>query len=114
MSRHHIRLMHEGQAVLVVAGYDRPLRELFLQVFRHQESMVPSEDEIVYDSLHEPGIDWTDIDTLTKKLSTLEICVPKELIEAVYLDQRFNAGNTVVEHHVGQAMKAKTADGDCN
>jgi len=34
MSRHHIQLMHEGRAVLVVAGYDRPLRELFLQVFR--------------------------------------------------------------------------------
>jgi len=33
MSRHHIRLMHQGQPVLVVAGYDRPLRELFLQVF---------------------------------------------------------------------------------
>lgn len=114
MSRHHIRLMHEGQAVLVVAGYDRPLHELFLQVFRCHKSMVPGKDEIVYDSLHEPGLDWTDIGTLTEKLSNLEICVPQELIEAVYLDQRFNAGNTVVKHHIDQAPKAKTADGDCN
>jgi hypothetical protein len=39
MSRHNIRLMHAGRPVLVVAGYDRPLRELFLQVFRCQESV---------------------------------------------------------------------------
>jgi len=56
MSRHHIQLMHEGQAVLVVAGYDRPLRELFLQVFRCQENVLPGEDEIVYDRLDEQAI----------------------------------------------------------
>jgi len=56
MSRHHIQLMHEGRAVLVV-GYDRPLRELFLHVFRCQENVLAGEDEIVYDSLHEPGLD---------------------------------------------------------
>lgn len=110
MSRHHIQLMHEGRAVLVVAGYDRPLRELFLQVIRCQENVLPGEDEIVYDSLHEPGLDWTDIGTLTEKLSKLEICVPKALIDAVYLDQRFNAGNTVVEHYVDQTPEAKAAD----
>lgn len=110
MSRHHIRLMHEGRAVLVVAGYDRPLRELFLQVFRCQENLFSGEDEIVYDSLHEPSLDWTDIGTLTEKLSNLEICLPKEMIEAVYLDQRFNAGNTVVGHHVDQTANKNRAD----
>ena len=110
MSRHHIQLMHEGPAVLVVAGYDRPLRELFLQVFRCQENVLAGEDEIVYDSLYEPGLDWTDIGTLTEKPSKLEICVPKELIEAVYLDQRFNAGNIVVGHHVDQTPASKAAD----
>ncbi len=114
MSRHHIRLMHEGQTVLVVAGYDRPLRELFLQVFRCQENVFPGEDEIIYDSLNEPGLDWTDIGTLTVKLSKLEIGVPQALIEAVYLDQCFNAGNTVVEHHGDQTPEAKTANWDCN
>jgi len=110
MSRHHIRLMHKGRPVLVVAGYDRPLHELFLQVFRCQENVLAGEDEIVYDSLHEPSLDWTNIGTLTEKLCKLEICAPKELIEAVYLDQRFNAGNTVVGHHVDQTPATKAAD----
>ena len=56
MSRHHIQHMHEGRAVLVVAGHDRPLRELFLQVFRCQEYVLPGEDEIVYDRLDELAI----------------------------------------------------------
>lgn len=40
MSRHHIQHMHEERAVLVVAGYDRPLRELFLQILRCQENVL--------------------------------------------------------------------------
>ena len=41
---------------MVVAGHDRPLRELFLQVFRCQENVLPGEDEIVYDRLDEHAI----------------------------------------------------------
>ena len=103
MSRHSIRLMYAGQQVLVVAGYDRPLRELFLQVFRCQESVLAGEDEIVYDSLHEPALDWTIISTLTGKLDALGIKVPATMIEAVYLDQRFTAGNIVVWHHANHS-----------
>ena len=54
-----LKLMHQGQPVLVVAGYDRPLHELFLQVFLCQESGPAGDDDIVYDSLHEPALDWT-------------------------------------------------------
>ena len=53
MSRHNIRLMYAGRTVLVVAGYDRPLRELFLQIFRCQENVRPGKDEIIYDRLDE-------------------------------------------------------------
>jgi hypothetical protein len=53
MSRHNIRLMYAGRPVLVVAGYDRPLRELFLQIFRCQENVRPGKDEIIYDRLDE-------------------------------------------------------------
>ena len=49
MSRHNIRLMYAGRPVLVVAGYDRPLRELFLQIFRCQENVRPGKDEIIYE-----------------------------------------------------------------
>ncbi len=103
LSRHNIRLMYAGRPVLVVAGYDRPLRELFLQVFRCQESVLAGEDEIVYDSLHEPAPDWTIIGTLTGKLDALGIKVPATMIEAVYLDQRFTADNIVVWHHANHS-----------
>ena len=99
MSRHHIRLSHCGGAIVVVAGYDRPLRHLFLQVLRDEAGRPTCEDNILYDSLHEPALDWAVIGTLSDKLVTLGIAVPDSLIEAVYLDQCFNAGNRVVRHH---------------
>lgn len=37
----------------MVAGHDRPLRELFLQVFRCQENVPPGKDEIIYYILDE-------------------------------------------------------------
>ena len=102
MSRHHIRLPHCGGAIVVVAGYDRPLRQLFLQVLRDAEGRPTGEDDVLYDSLHEPALDWSIIGTLTDKLATLGIAVPESLIEAVYLDQCFNAGNRVVRHYADQ------------
>ena len=100
MSRHHIRLSHCGGSSVVVAGYDRPLRPQFLQVLRDEEGRPTCKDDILYDSLHEPALDWAVIGTLSDKLVTLGIAVPESLIEAVYLDQYFNAGNCVVRHHV--------------
>jgi hypothetical protein len=73
-----------ASAVVVVAGYDRPLRQLFLQVLRDGEAGRPCEDDVVYDSLHEPALDWSVIGTLTDKLAMLGIAVPESLIEAVY------------------------------
>jgi hypothetical protein len=74
-------------------------------VFLCQESGPAGDDDIVYDSLHEPALDWTVIGTLTDKLTALGICVPEKLIEAVYLDQRFTTGNVVVWHHADQALE---------
>jgi hypothetical protein len=102
MSRHHVCLMHQGRAILVVAGYDRPLRQLFLEVLRHDKCRPTGEDDILYDSLHEPALGWTVIGTLTDKLAALGIVVPQSLIEAVCLDQRVDAGNRVVRHHADQ------------
>ena len=99
MSRHHIRLSHCGGAIVVVAGHDRPLRQLFLQVLRDEDGKLTCEDDILYDSLHEPALDWGVISTLTHKLVMLDIAVPESLIEAVYLDQCLNTGNRVVRHH---------------
>ena len=99
MSRHHIRLSHCGGSIVVGAGYDRPLRHLFLQVLRDEDGRPTCEDNILYDSLHEPALDWAVIGTLSDKLVTLGIAVPESLIEAVHLDQCLNAGNRVLRHH---------------
>ena len=99
MSRHHVQACHGERDVLVVAGYDRPLRELFLQVLVEPIGPPAADDEIVYASIHEPWRDWTDVATVTEQLERLGIEVPHSLMQAVRLDQALDAGNRVVEHH---------------
>ena len=98
MSRHLLSLIHKGHKLTVVAGYDRPLRELFLHVL-HDSEAPAQEESFVYDSLRDPGLDWTDINTVADKLAALGIEPPASLIEGIFLDQCFHAGNRVVEHH---------------
>src|SRR6218665_2715933 len=107
MSRHIIRTCHEGLPVMVIAGYDRPLRELFLHVIREASGSAPTEaaETFVYDSLDEPQKDWTDINTVTDALTRLGIEVPQNMIEQICLDQCFNVGNRVVEHPAAEADK---------
>ncbi|MCU7369987.1 hypothetical protein PEC18_03665 [Paucibacter sp. O1-1] len=100
MSRHLLRLVHEGRKLTVVAGYDRPLRELYLHVLHDACAASHQEEEFVYDSLNDPGLDWTDINILADKLTALGIEPPASLIEGIFLDQCFNAGNRMVEHHL--------------
>lgn len=98
MSRHLIHLGHGQRKVTVVAGYDRPLRQLFLHVV--YADLAPWEDEqFLYDSLLEPELDSTDVNTVGAKLAALGIAVPASMIEQIYLDQCFNSGNRIVEHH---------------
>lgn len=100
MSRHITRSRHDGQPVLIVAGYDRPLRTLFLNVIREAADTAPKSpaEAFLYDSLDEPHENWTDINTLCEKLARLDITVPRSLIDQVYLDQVFNVGNRIVAH----------------
>ncbi|GAO20866.1 MULTISPECIES: hypothetical protein [Comamonadaceae] len=101
MSRHIAHLEHRGRKVTVVAGYDRPLRELFLQVL--YADLPPWEDEqFLYASLDDPAHDWTDINTVADRLEALGIAVPVGMIESIFLDQCRNIGNLVVEHHGDQ------------
>ncbi|MEO3714106.1 hypothetical protein [Roseateles flavus] len=108
MSRHLTWTSREGQPVLVVAGYDRPLRELFLHVIHQAAEASPacSDEVFVYNSLSEPEKDWQDIRTIGDTLEQLNIRVPQSLLEQIYLDQCLNVGNRCMEHvtvDVGQA-----------
>lgn len=102
MSQHSVHTQHRDQKVVVVAGYDRPLNDLFLQVLAHEDAPQVVEERVLYTSLHEPQRDWTDINTVSDKLTELGIEVPDSLLEAVYLDQLFHAGNRMVRHHLNQ------------
>ena len=82
-----------------MAGYDRPLHEVFLQVLTAQEGDPGAEEDVLYACLHEPWRDWTDLATVTGQLAPLGIVVPDSPLKAVRLDQRNEAGNRVVEHH---------------
>ncbi len=99
MSRHCTRSCYAGQPVLVVAGYDRPLRELFLHVILEtQGDGGDVAEQFIYDSLDEPQRDWTDIDTLVETLGRLGIAVPDSMVMEIHLDQLLNVGNRVVQH----------------
>lgn len=100
MSRHHAQARCGQRNVLVVAGYDRPLRELFLQVLVEASGALDDDEAILYASLHEPWRDWTDIATVTAQLERLGVEVPGSLLRAVRRDQMLDAGNRVVEHHI--------------
>ena len=100
MSQHSVRTRYQGNEVVVVAGYDRPLNDLFLQVLAHEDAPQATEEYVLYSSLHEPRRDWTDINTVSDKLIELGIKVPDSLLEAVSLDQLFHAGNRMVRHHI--------------
>lgn len=98
MSRRSTQARYQDQDVVVVAGYDRPLNTLFLQVLAADDDA--SEPNVHYSSLQDPQLDWTDINVVAAKLTELGIDVPGSLVEAVYLDQLFQVGYLVARHHV--------------
>ncbi|WP_298435008.1 hypothetical protein [Ottowia sp.] len=110
MSRHITRSRHDGKPVLVVAGYDRPLGELFLHIIREASDTASREavETFVYDSLDEPQKDWTDINILADTLTGLGVQVPASLLEQIYLDQIFNVGNRFVEHPAAETGGDRT------
>jgi hypothetical protein len=108
MSRHFIHLHQGDRKITVVAGYDRPLRELFLHVV-HDNDTGEREETFLFDSLDARGHDWTDINTVADQLALLAIEVPASMIEGIFLDQCFNAGNRVVEHYVDQPAVVRAA-----
>ncbi len=99
MSRHSASARYQKRNVVVVAGFDRPLNTLFLQVLDEDGPCSSPGEGIQYSNLQEPQLDWTDINVVAAKLAELGIGVPDSLLEAVYLDQLFQAGNLVVWHH---------------
>ncbi len=98
MSRHSVQARYQGREVLVVAGYDRPLDDVFLQVFDTHALGPDGGETVIYCSINEPQLDWREVGTIADKLASLGIEVPSTMLACVYLDQMLRVGNRV-EHH---------------
>ncbi len=91
MSQHLATATLDGHPVEIVAGFDRRLGDYFLQVIDERNNML-------YTSLQEPLLDWTDIATLRSKVAELGLRLPAKLVDEVEGDGRRSAGNRIVRH----------------
>jgi hypothetical protein len=107
MSRHSFDTRHEGRRIRVVAGYDRPLDEFFLQILRAAPGDDAAPDEFVYTSLYEPGGDWSDPQTLGARLAELRIAPPASFLPAILEDRRQRIGNRLAVHHFDRAPEVE-------
>ncbi|WP_425259182.1 hypothetical protein ACPOLB_27085 [Rubrivivax sp. RP6-9] len=64
MSRHLATATLDGRPVEIVTGFDRRLGDYFLQV-------IDERNDMLYTSLQEPLLDWTDIATPRTKVAEL-------------------------------------------
>ena len=93
MSQHLATATLDGRPVEIVAGFDRRLGDYFLQVINERNDML-------YTSLQEPLLDWTDIATLRVKVADLGLQLPTQLLDEVEADGLRRAGNRIVRHTV--------------
>jgi hypothetical protein len=91
MSQHLATATLDGHPVEIVAGFDRRLGDYFLQV-------IDERNDMLYTSLQEPLLDWTDIATLRTKVAELGLRLPAQLVDEVEGDGRRRAGNRIVRH----------------
>jgi hypothetical protein len=95
VSRHLAKSMLDGRPVDVIAGFDRRLQQYFLDVV---DEASKDDEHVVYASLQEPCLDWTDVHTLTVRLQELGLQVPQTLLSEIRADAASNAGNRIVRY----------------
>lgn len=102
MSRHLANLPGPEGPIPLVTGFDRPLRQFFLKAWHGSTPQIEGEGaaSLLYNSLHKPELDWSDIGPPEQRVLDLGIEAPAAMIEAIYLNQVFNAGNRIVRHHL--------------
>jgi hypothetical protein len=91
VSQHLATAQLNGRTVEVVAGFDRRLRDYFLQVHGKRNT-------VLYASLQEPQRDWTAIATLRGKVAELGLQLPSTMLGEVESDGLRLAGNRIVRH----------------
>lgn len=96
MSQHYFSTRHQGDAVTVLLGWDRPLGHFFMVVERDDPR--PDQEDYLYVNLDDPRAFELNLDFFQAKLTELGISVPPEMFEQVYLDQVFSTGNRRVTY----------------
>jgi hypothetical protein len=96
MSRHYFHDQYQGQRVCVVLGYDRPLREFFLQV--RADPAEDGGDSMLYASLADPDFEGFDLEYIRAQLAEWNIEIPSTLVADLERDAAGLAIDPVVEH----------------
>ena len=109
MSQHSFNTTLEGRPVIVVVGYDRPLRGFFCFVEKcdadadADEDEDEDEDEFVYSNLNDLKLASCyglskSLDYFKGVLHGLGLQVPTSMFEQSELDMLGNVGNRCVSH----------------
>lgn len=108
MSQHSFNTTLEGRPVIVVVGYDRPLRGFFCFVEKcdADADTDEDEDEFVYSNLNDLKLASCyglskSLDYFKGVLHGLGLQVPTSMFEQSELDMLGNVGNRCVSHTAG-------------
>lgn len=91
MSQHYFSTQHNGEAITVLLGWDRPLGHFFLVVERDDPAF--DQDDYLYVNLDEPGAFELPLAFFRQKLVEMGIEVPSQMFEQVQLDSDGHVGN---------------------
>lgn len=98
MSRHIVRTHRDQLPVRVEAGYDRPLRALYVQVWEAPDRHHPWDQSVLYASHLDRRRDWSDVQSVAEVLDKLHIAVPDEFYGGLLEDQCLQRGNRLVHY----------------
>lgn len=107
MSQHVFTTTHEGSAIEVLMGWDRPGQGFFMVVEKididEKDDADLDDDAYIYTNLYDPeliengGVSH-NLDHFVKKLEELEIVVPEAILANVQADGEDNVGNKYVSY----------------
>lgn len=113
MSQHHFRTLHQGSAITVMLGWDRPIGHFFMVIERDAPGKEGDEDGYLYSNLNESEPFSLTIDDYRRKLAELGIEVPAPMFEQVEMDRAMRIGNCEVWHHAdGTFVRRGDAEGE--
>jgi hypothetical protein len=91
MSQHAFATRHQGKAVTVIYGFDRPLQYVFMLI--ENDEAIVEDDAYVYSNLSDAKSIGAGEGYFKDKLKELEIAVPETMFIETRRDQEANVGN---------------------